>query len=218
MNPEHQPCHINNTTNIAQHLRKPSSNIMADKEYLFTIGLHNINRIMGNDHKLLNLLDWSKLKDIDVLGITETNITQREGNFRNNNPHIKPDYIGYWSDKDSKIKGSGVGIILNRKWEPYVGRIIKQGAYYLEITLFLKKCTLIIGTIYMPPNDKEKQKSLLTFVNRQHSTYTRKKYTYYSLIGDFNSVVDRLLNHTAPNYKNNKNAATRSNGWQTKII
>jgi exonuclease III len=142
------------------------------------------------------------------MGLTETNISQRDGAFRNNNTYIQQqNYIGYWSDKDNKIKGSGVALLLHKKWEPYVGRVVMYKAYYIEITLFLKKCTLVIGNIYVPPSDKEMQKELLSFISKQHNGYHGKKFTHYNVMGDFNSVVEGLIDHKGPKHQNKKCSA-----------
>ena len=80
---------------------------------ILKIAIHNINGIKGNLVKLESLLDWAKTNDIDMLGINETNTTERQNHFSMNN---QKEYKGIWTDaEENKKKGSGVGLLMNRK-------------------------------------------------------------------------------------------------------
>ena len=46
---------------------------------ILNIGFHNINGIKSNKTKLEALVDFAEEKKIDILGICETNIVEREG-------------------------------------------------------------------------------------------------------------------------------------------
>uniref|UniRef100_U9U0R9 Uncharacterized protein n=1 Tax=Rhizophagus irregularis (strain DAOM 181602 / DAOM 197198 / MUCL 43194) TaxID=747089 RepID=U9U0R9_RHIID len=103
---------------------------------------HNINRIGPDDFKLNMLMDYCANKRADIVGIVETNKDRKYGKFWNKQ---NPEYISFWTNKDNKIKGSGVCIIINKKWEKHLGKINRISAYYIEARLLLKNCTLIIG-------------------------------------------------------------------------
>ena len=52
------------------------------------------------------------MNDIDILGINKTNIAEQQGKFM-----IKKDsnYVGFWTEaSESKIKGSGVEVVISR--------------------------------------------------------------------------------------------------------
>ena len=70
--PEIEQINDNNNHTSTQQL-----NLSHNNSYTLNIGLHNINGIKSNDTKLYNLIDWCSEKEIDIMGITETNINQR---------------------------------------------------------------------------------------------------------------------------------------------
>ena len=77
------------------------------------IAMHNINGIKGSFSKLELLLDWAKKEKIDIIGINETNTTERQNKF---NISKQEEFVGIWSDAETnKKKGSGVGLLINRK-------------------------------------------------------------------------------------------------------
>ena len=91
-------------------------NIIEDYRTL-KIATHNINGIKGNSIKLEALLEWAKQEKIDIIGINETNTTERQNRFRMSR---QEEYLGIWSDaEENKKKGLGVGLIMNKKWEKH---------------------------------------------------------------------------------------------------
>jgi len=78
------------------------------------IACHNINGLKTKGWKLENLLSWAKEEEIAILGVTETNLTEREGSFLMRNANRK--YIGYWtSAAEDKKKGSEIGILVEEQ-------------------------------------------------------------------------------------------------------
>ena len=78
------------------------------------IACHNINGLKTKGWKLENLLGWAEEEEIVILGITESNLTEREVNFLMNN--AKRQYISYWTSAAvDKKKGSGVGILIEEQ-------------------------------------------------------------------------------------------------------
>ena len=43
------------------------------------VATHNINSLKGNRHKLEILIDKLREEDYDIVGVIETNITEKEG-------------------------------------------------------------------------------------------------------------------------------------------
>jgi hypothetical protein len=78
------------------------------------IACHNVNGLKTKGWKLDSLLGWAEEEEITILGITETNLTEREGRFLMQAANRK--YVGFWSSaaKDKK-KGSGIGIIISEQ-------------------------------------------------------------------------------------------------------
>ncbi|GBC29860.2 hypothetical protein GLOIN_2v1765743 [Rhizophagus irregularis DAOM 181602=DAOM 197198] len=85
---------------------------------------HNINGIGPDDFKLNILMDYCANKRADIVGIVETNKDRKYGKFWNKQ---NPEYIPFWTNKDNKIKGSGVCIVINKKWEKHLGKINRIG-------------------------------------------------------------------------------------------
>ena len=78
------------------------------------IACHNINGLKTRGWKLENLLSWAEKEEITILGITETNIAEREGKFLIYNQTAQ--YKGYWTSAvTDKKKGSGVGILIDER-------------------------------------------------------------------------------------------------------
>jgi len=79
------------------------------------ISTHNINGIKNDKLKLFNMVNWAREKDIKILGISDTNIGKKEGKWINDRELKDMGYTGYWSNKDQKIKGSGVAILVKNE-------------------------------------------------------------------------------------------------------
>ena len=45
------------------------------------LGVHNINRIKRNSQRLQELIDFSKEHGLNIVGITETNVKEKEAKF-----------------------------------------------------------------------------------------------------------------------------------------
>ena len=80
---------------------------------ILKIATHNINRLKANSYKLDILIDYAIEKNIDIIGINETNILEQQGKFLVNK---ESRYIGFWTEADrNKIKGSGVGLLISKE-------------------------------------------------------------------------------------------------------
>src|SRR6185295_8146306 len=84
------------------------------------IACHNINGLKTRGWKLENLLGWAKEEEITILRITETNIAEKKGKILVHRYNTQ--YKGYWTSAMSdKKKGSGIGILIDERWEKHVG-------------------------------------------------------------------------------------------------
>jgi exonuclease III len=154
------------------------------------IACHNTNGLKTKGWKLENLLGWAEEEEIAILGVTETNLSEREERFLIYNTTRK--YTGYWSSAaESKRKGSGIGIMIEEQWEKHVGAVKKINEYMISITLYFKQMELIVIGVYIPPNDKATGRSIQQKVVEIISK--RKKHTQVVVMGDFNHTVDNIL-------------------------
>ena len=73
---------------------------------------HNINEIKNNAYKLEELANWGEENNLAVIGVIETNISEKGGK------HIgksSSEYNSFWANsEEEKKKGSGVGFWLAR--------------------------------------------------------------------------------------------------------
>jgi exonuclease III len=139
---------------------------------------------------LENLLGWAEDEEIAILGITETNLTEREGRFLTLAANRK--YVGYWTNAaEDKKKGSGLGILIEEQWEKHVGAVKKISEYMIEITLYFKQLELVVIGVYIPPNNKTLEKSIQQKI--VETVTRRKRRTQVVIMGDFNHTANNIL-------------------------
>jgi len=114
---------------------------------------HNINGIKNDKLKLFNMVNWARKKDIKILGISNINIGKKEGKWINDRKLKDMGYTGYWSNKDQKIKGSRVAILVKNEWAKHIGSVISINPYLIEVKLFFKGVTIKVIQLYALPND-----------------------------------------------------------------
>ena len=146
------------------------------------IACHNINGIKTKKSKLDNLLEWKKLEKIDILGIVESNISEKEGRYI---MIEDKENKSYWANADgNKKKGSGVGIIVSNKWEKHLGKIDRISEYMLVARFFFKQIEIVVVVVYFPPNNKSIEKyiqhELVKIVTNGGLS------SNYIVLGDFN--------------------------------
>lgn len=104
-------------------------------------------------------------------------------------------YISYWTDKDNKVKGSGVGLLIHQDLAIHVSRVVRHSQYMLSIRLSFKKATIVVTQIYVPPNNKEIQREMVKDIKALNDMMSLYKQTngrqrlYNIIMGDFNSTI-----------------------------
>ena len=152
------------------------------------IATHNINGIKGKITKLELLAKWGKKEKIDIIGINKSNISERIGKFTLKNDST---YLSFWtSAEENKLKGSGVGFLVNKSWEKHIGKITRCSNYYIDILLVFKKMKILIIVIYIPPNDKETKKLLQQYIIKKIRENKRKNIKVI-VIDDFNDICSK---------------------------
>lgn len=157
---------------------------------------HNINGLRNSKSKLLNLVIWGKENRFPIIGISETNIDKKQGAIYNNNDLKFWNYTGYWSNRDNKVKGSGVTILVQNDWNKHVGSVKLVSPYIIELKLFFKGITFIIFMCYLPPNNTNIEKYAKNYI-KEHSK--PKPRTRYIIMGDFNAIIDTDLDKIGGN-------------------
>jgi len=113
------------------------------------IACHNINGMKSNKHKIELVYEWALDNKIDILGLAKTNISKKEGFFMAKDLSR---YRGFWADSDaSKKKGSGVGILVEERWERHLGQVDRVSEYIIVANFIFKQLELIV-IIRVPQN------------------------------------------------------------------
>ena len=77
------------------------------------LATYNINGLKSNNQKVKALYAWALDNNIDILGLAETNITAKEGNFLTKSWN---EYKNFWVSADpNKKKSSGVGLLISKQ-------------------------------------------------------------------------------------------------------
>ena len=94
-------------------LKAMKDNIMiAEIRKRINIAVHNINRLKGNRHKLEILVDKLEEEKYDLVGIVETNISEKEGQYITSH---REKIDSFWTNAEKgKNKSSGVGILVSK--------------------------------------------------------------------------------------------------------
>jgi exonuclease III len=137
--------------------------------------------------------EWALDNKIDILGLAETNISKKEGFF------IAKDldkYRSFWSDSNTtKKKGSGIGILVEERWERHLGQIDRVNEYMIVANFIFKQLELIVIMIYMPPNNKEEQRRIQRAIIERYIKRTYR--TQIVIMGDLNCIVDPELDRSS---------------------
>ena len=73
--------------------------------------MHNINGLKGDSLKLERLVEYCKKEHFNLIGIVETNINEKEGEWFNIENRA---YRGFWTDTEKdKKKGSEVRLLVD---------------------------------------------------------------------------------------------------------
>ena len=130
---------------------KKAKNKVLEDYRTIKIATHNINGIKGNASKLELLLEWASKENIDMLGINETNTTERQNKLYMSR---QKEYLEVWTNAvENKKKGSRVGLVINKKWEKHLSQVKRSSAYYIEALFIFKRQKLLVIVVYILHND-----------------------------------------------------------------
>jgi exonuclease III len=182
-----------------QDSERNDSNVKLVEDYrTLKIATHNVNGLKGNSAKLELLLEWANREKVDMIGINETNITGRHANY---SMRKQENFLGIWTDaEENKKKGSGVGLIMNKKWEKHLSQVERSSAYCIEALFVFKKQKLLVIVVYIPHNDQKIRKEIQQQVIRRSNECSRKS-TNIIILGDFNDIRNRELDQSREDSK-----------------
>ncbi len=118
-----------------------------------TISTHN-TRSIADTTKYNQLLETLTLHNVDICGITETRHTK--GQKYQTKQH--PDFTAFWSS--SINRHAGVGLIVHKKWCPYIQSIYLQSDRFIYVDLFFRghiKVRVIIIYLHADPTARQQR-------------------------------------------------------------
>src|SRR5260363_222435 len=178
------------------HMHPPNENECIQTKNNYTVqnieinmATHNINGLKTHGYRLDILIQWAKENNLNLISISETNIQEIEGNYLLKE---EVDYRGIWTNaSSSKHKGSGVGLLVQKDLEKYIGKIERPNKFLLVVHFFLKHNSFIVISVYLLLNNKEVAKSIKENIKKIKEEHQRSKQII--VMGDFNSTIDPNL-------------------------
>ena len=151
--------------------------------------MHNINGLKGDSLKLERLVEHCKKEQFNLMGIVETNINEKEGEWFNIENRT---YRSFWTDTEKdKKKGSGVGLLVDQDWSHHMGACKKFNPYLLKAEFYFRKVMLQVWIVYILPKNEEIAKKVHKIILEE--LIKNKKNTFHIVMGDFNATLNREL-------------------------
>ncbi|CAB4480688.1 unnamed protein product [Rhizophagus irregularis] len=198
---------INDLLNMERNrfINKQQNQPQKAKFPTLSFATHNINGLKSNPDKLYSLID--DLKDFDIIGLNETNISPKDGKYINN--ELNEGHI-IWSKCDPiKKKGKDMALYMKDKWAKHIGKILNPTDNILYVQLIFKQCSISIVQVYMPPNDTQERVEVAKFITDQINEYknnNNNNNNYLIIAGDFNAIVNKHQDklHVTKQWNNNQ--------------
>ena len=154
-------------------------------KYRLTISTHNVQS-MNNPIKQQHIIQHMDLNNIDILGISETNLPYNSSKLIHR--HNNQEYKYFFTSNKLKVTGSGVGLIIKNDIATHIfnhgsidGRVI-----FVDIHSKAKQILQIIQ-IYLHASHKDIKECIKLQNDIIHLiTQAKNKDYYVILIGDFN--------------------------------
>src|SRR5437016_9259286 len=141
----------------------------------FTLACQNV-RGLNDQAKQSQLLNLMLEKNISVLGISETKLSQSSGShlYRDN-----PNFHTSWSSHPSHQLSGGVGLLIRKPYSRHIQKIYKWNGRIISADLYFNDFKLKILNVYVPPN---------------HPDYTKERSDTHK------KVIELLTSATADNF------------------
>src|SRR6266496_2336386 len=115
---------------------------------------------------------------------------------------FKDSYKIFWAGKeDTKIKESGVAMIINNKWARHFWEKIIHSPYLMQVKFLFKKFQVHVWILYVAPSEKGSLSKILEIITR-NSDQDLHLQQLHVVTGDFNQILNAELNRL-PAYDSN---------------
>ena len=105
--------------------------------------------------------------------------------------------FSFWTGDNSKIKGSGVGILIAAHLQRFISKVhITIDNYVIHVTFLFRGCNLHVIGLYYPPNDKDIQQKIHHYIKHTIHNLKQDILNRIVILGDFNSITDRYLDRS----------------------
>jgi len=169
-----------------------------------TITTHN-TRNLSDTTKYTQLLENLTLHKVDFCDVTETGHSKGQ---KYKMKHHK-DFLAFWSSSINRY--AGVGLIIHRKWCPFIQFTFLHNDRFIYVDLYFKgniKVRIIIVYIHVDPTTRQQrqilQSQLIELLKASHNDQ------YHTIImSDFNANLDKFYTSIS---KHNKGS------WQYTLL
>ena len=185
--PSLQTCELS----LNQPSNHPLSNLSLTPEHAsipIKIASLNINGLTQPNKKLA-ISETLNNNTFQILGLSETHLSIKEGKFFNNQI---PNYTSFWSSYSSPHQ-AGVGILIHQNIAKHIARSHNYKGHIIGLDLHFKNLAIRLLQIYIPTQEKKQLRKDI----QEHIINLSQNPSYKLIImGDFNSVpnprLDRL--------------------------
>ena len=127
-----------------------------------SIATHNIRGVTKTTNQL-DIISEMLERKIDIMGLSETKLTQDNQNWAFNQ---QDEYQCYTSSNQYKPYGSGVALLIKKPLSKHVHSIQKIEGHVIIANLLFKKHKLSIIQVYLP-NDKRESSRFQQLIRNQ---------------------------------------------------
>ena len=104
--------------------------------------------------------------------------------------------------EEGKKKGSGVRIIIDKRWKKHVVKLNRKNLYILDLVLDFKGLSINIIVVYIAPTSVEVQKIIYEYLKeRLRSIEAKKKEQRCIVVRDFNMNLNQTVKINAEERK-----------------
>src|SRR5688572_24142481 len=179
------PNNNNNSSDRIDQVNNNTTEKIISTDHPFRFLTQNIQGF-NSTSKQEQILDFMSSYNVDVLGLSETNLPNSLARhiYKKNSQ-----YTAYFNNHESDIRGSGVGLVFNNYYAKNIHRVHGYKGRIIYADLFFKGRTKFrIIQIYLPASPRH-DPDLTKDIHRQLITYIedalRKQYKLI-VMGDFN--------------------------------
>ena len=167
-----------------------SSSISEYASISIKIASLNINGLT-QPNKKLSISEILNNNSFEILGLSETHFSTKEGKFFNNQI---PNYTSFWSSYSSPHQ-AGVGIFIHHSIAKHIARSHNYKGHIIGLDLHFKNLAIRLLQIYIPTQEK---KQLRRDIQEHIISLTQNSKYKLIIMGDFNSVPNPRLDRLPP--------------------